>query len=451
MQLPDEFIQTTRELMGDERFEQYLDAFRHEPPVSIRLNPLHSSLFTPHSSHEAVPWCRNAYYLPTRPNFTMDPLFHAGCYYVQEAASMFLDEVLRTSLSPSKGGGQGSSLLGRLGGGALDLCAAPGGKSTLLRSALPADCILYSNEPIRNRASILLENVTKWGYKNHVVTNSYPKDYRKSKMTFDLILCDVPCSGEGMFRKDEATIREWSPQNVEKCWRLQREIVSDAWACLNPGGLLIYSTCTFNTKENEENIRWMMEEFDAEVLPVDIRPEWHITGSLLEGFTAPVYRFIPGITRSEGLFMCVLKKRGERGDKRGERKEERGERFAEEERGERFAKEERGERKEERGKRNEKRGGKNNDLTILSPLSSSANLSPLSANLAPLNYQQAIAYLRGEALQLPDETPRGIVTVTFRGLPLGQVKNIGTRANNLYPKEWRIKTTHVPTDYEPII
>ena len=170
----------------------------------------------------------------------------------------------------------------------------------------------------------------------------------------------------------------------------------------------------------------MMEEFDAEVLPVDIRPEWHITGSLLEGFTAPVYRFIPGITRSEGLFMCVLKKRGERGDQRGERREE-------------------------RGKRNEKRGRKTDDLTILAPLSSL--LSPLqkSSLLAPLNYQQAIAYLRGEALQLPDETPRGIVTVTFHGLPLGQVKNIGTRANNLYPKEWRIKTTHVPTDYEPII
>ena len=415
MQLPDEFIQTTRPLMGDDRFEQYLDAFRHESPVSIRLNPRHSSLFAPPSSFEAVPWCHNAYYLPTRPNFTMDPLFHAGCYYVQEAASMFLDKVIC----------QYSSLIPHLSR-ALDMCAAPGGKSTLLRSAIPADGVLYSNEPIRNRASILLENVTKWGYENHIVTNNYPKDYRKSKMTFDLILCDVPCSGEGMFRKDEATICEWSPQNVEKCWRLQREIVSDAWSCLSPGGLLIYSTCTFNTKENEENIRWMMEEFDAEVLPVDIRPEWHITGSLLEGFTAPVYRFIPGITRSEGLFMCVLKKRGERGDQRGERREE-------------------------RGKRNEKRGRKNDDLTILASLSSL--LSPLqkSSLLAPLNYQQAIAYLRGEALQLPDETPRGIVTVTFHGLPLGQVKNIGTRANNLYPKEWRIKTTHVPTDYEPII
>ena len=129
-------------------------------------------------------------------------------------------------------------------------------------------------------------------------------------MKFDLILCDVPCSGEGMFRKDESTIREWSPQQVEKCWQLQREIVSDAWACLNEGGFLIYSTCTFNTKENEENIRWILNEYDAEVLKVEIKPEWNITGSLLEGFQEPVYRFIPGISRREGLFVCVLRKRG---------------------------------------------------------------------------------------------------------------------------------------------
>jgi hypothetical protein len=192
----------------------------------------------------------------------------------------------------------------------LDLCAAPGGKSTLLRSALPEDAILYSNEPIHNRANILSENVQKWGYARHIVTNNYPRDYRKSKMKFDLILCDVPCSGEGMFRKDEATIREWSPQNVEKCWQLQREIVSDAWECLNAGGLFIYSTCTFNTKENEENIRWILDTYDAEVVQIDVRPEWNITGSLLPDFHEPVYRFIPGITRGEGLFMCVLRKKG---------------------------------------------------------------------------------------------------------------------------------------------
>ena len=185
----------------------------------------------------------------------------------------------------------------------------PAASRRQLRAALPDDCVLYSNEPIRQRASILLENITKWGWEDCTVTNNYPRDYRRSKMTFDVILCDVPCSGEGMFRKDEATIREWSPQNVEKCWQLQRDIVSDAWACLNDGGLLIYSTCTFNTKENEENVRWMLGQFGAQVLPVETQPEWNITGSLLDGFTEPVYRFIPGISRGEGLFMCVLRKK----------------------------------------------------------------------------------------------------------------------------------------------
>ena len=402
-QLPAVFTETTRLLMGEERFERYLQSFEEEPPVSIRVNPRKMAEGRWQIAEGTpVPWCRNGYYLQKRPNFTMDPLLHAGCYYVQEAASMFLDEALRqVAVSPKLT--------------ALDMCAAPGGKSTLLRSALPKDCVLYSNEPIRNRANILLENVTKWGYENHIVTNNYPKDYRRSKLRFDLILCDVPCSGEGMFRKDEATIREWSEQNVEKCWQLQREIVDDAWACLNPGGLLIYSTCTFNTKENEENIRYFLEQYDdMEVVPVDIKPEWHITGSLLDGFHEPVYRFIPGITRSEGLFMCVLRKRGEKREVKGERSDQR--------------------QKQERA------------LTILSPLTTLH--SPLQV---PLTYHQAIAYLRHEALVLPEETPRGLVTVCFQDHPLGLVKNIGSRANNLYPKEWKIKTTHLPTDYEAIL
>jgi len=400
--LPQAFTEYTRRLMGKERFERYLQSFGEPAPVSIRLNPLKVregewSVV----SGEPVPWCRHGYYLSHRPNFTMDPLLHAGCYYVQESASMFLDEVLRqTSSSPSP--------LGRLGG-VLDLCAAPGGKSTLLRAALPEDCVLYSNEPVRNRASILSENVTKWGWPNHIVTNRYPRDYRKAKERFDLILCDVPCSGEGMFRKDEATIREWSPGQVEKCWQLQRDIVDDAWACLNDGGLLIYSTCTFNTKENEENVRYFLEQYDAEVLPVDIKPEWDITGSLLEGFDQPVYRFIPGITRSEGLFLCVLRK---------------------------------GMRNEELEMRNE-----NGEIKKCHP----SLLTPHSSCSVELSYPQALAFLRGEALTLPDDTPRGIVDVTFLGYTLGQVKNIGSRANNLYPKPWRIKTTHIPNDYEAIL
>ena len=395
-----------------ERFERYLESFEEPVPVSIRLNP--KKMLEVRGKRlevidgEPVDWCRGGYYLKQRPNFTMDPLFHAGCYYVQEAASMFLDEIIRQLIPHS------SFLISHC----LDLCAAPGGKSTLLRSALPADCVLYSNEPIRNRASILLENVTKWGYENHIVTNCYPRDYRKAKMKFDLILCDVPCSGEGMFRKDEATIREWSPQQVEKCWQLQREIVADAWACLNDGGFLIYSTCTFNTKENEENIRWILNEYDAEVLKVEIKPEWNITGSLLEGFHEPVYRFIPGISRGEGLFMCVLHKiRNEKGEMRNDAP---------------------------------RSSAINHQSSAIRPLTSDFRLQTSDVKIE-LTYQEAMKFLRGETLTFSPDTPRGIVEVSFDGHPLGQMKNIGTRANNLYPKEWRIKTTHIPTEYEPIL
>lgn len=405
MQLPEDFIWNTRETMGEERFQRYLESFDEDVPVSIRLNPLKvdSSKWTVVGG-EPVPWCRNGYYLPRRPNFTMDPLLHAGCYYVQEAASMFLNEVLRQHL-PQR------PLT------ALDLCAAPGGKSTLMAATLPEGSTLYSNEPIRQRASILAENVAKWGFPNHIVTNQYPEFYRKSKLRFDVILCDVPCSGEGMFRKDEATIREWSQQNVERCWQLQRDIVSDAWSCLNDGGLLVYSTCTFNTKENEENVRWICKEFGAEVLPVSVSPEWNIIGSLLPGFDLPVYRFIPGITRSEGLFMAVLRKAGE--TRNAPQKEAK------------------------------------------SLLRANAQFTPNKLPVYPgqnetlpnveLTYPQAIAYLRGEALVLSEDTPRGIVTVSFLGYPLGTAKNIGSRANNQYPKEWRIKTTHINNDYEAIL
>ena len=409
--LPVEFIEYTRQLMGENRFEQYLKSFEEDAPVSIRLNPKKLALgqWQLAVSHEPVPWCRNGYYLKQRPNFTFDPLFHAGCYYVQEAASMFLDEVLRQlaiSQKPIANSQQPT---------ALDLCAAPGGKSTLLRAALAEESVLYSNEPIRNRASILLENVTKWGYDNHIVTNAYPKDYRASKMKFDLILCDVPCSGEGMFRKDEATIREWSPQNVEKCWQLQRDIVKDAWACLNEGGFLIYSTCTFNTKENEENIRWMLSEFDdAEVVPIETKPEWNITGSLLNGFDEPVYRFIPGISRGEGLFLCVLRKLAV-----------------------------------SRWPLAVSQKPTANSKLAVSQKPTANSQQPTAQS--SLSYQQALAYLRGEALVLPPDTPRGVVTVTFMGHPLGPAKNIGSRANNLYPKEWRIKTTHIPNEYDPIL
>ena len=442
MQLPEDFIRETRLLMGEDRFNRFLGAFDEEAPVSIRINPRYSrseecgvwskkcseaesapeSNLTPHSSlltpQIKVPWCPEGFYLSGRPQFTFDPLFHAGCYYVQEAASMFVTHILRAvanSCVPSVASGIAESSLFTLHSSlnVLDLCAAPGGKSTAMRTVLPEGSILVSNEPNPTRAQILLENITKWGWPDCIVTSNYPRDFRKAKAKFDLILCDVPCSGEGMFRKDPQAISEWSLQNVEKCWRLQREIVADAWECLNPGGLLIYSTCTFNIKENEENVRWILDTYDAEPLTIPTDPSWNITGSLLPGFDAPVYRFIPSITRSEGLFVCVLRKFG--------------------------------------GTEVRRYGGARYDYRQMKGLS--ILVPPLHHTPVPptidLPYSDALKYLRGEALVLPPDTPQGIVTVTYKGAPLGPVKNIGSRANNLYPKPWRIKTTHLPT--EPVV
>ncbi|MBO6030557.1 MAG: hypothetical protein J6Q22_03715 [Prevotella sp.] len=408
MQLPEDFIRETRLLMGEERFSRYMEAFNEEAPVSIRLNLKKISqrdgsfVISPmpqKNRPSVIPWCPEGYYLDGRPQFTFDPLFHAGCYYVQEAASMFVCHVLRQFIKEPVA--------------MLDLCAAPGGKSTAARTILPEGSTLVSNEPIPTRAQILLENITKWGWENCIVTNNYPRDFRKAKAKFDVILCDVPCSGEGMFRKDPATINEWSLQNVEKCWRLQREIVADAWECLNPGGILIYSTCTFNTKENEENVCWIIDTYDAELLSIPTEPSWGITGSLLEGFDAPVYRFIPGITRGEGLFMAVLRHRGTVPGMRSAA------------------------------------SFKGPVPSVLKCLTS--DLPQGNYPQAGLSYFEALKYLRGEALVLPADTPKGIITVTYKGFPLGPVKNIGNRANNLYPKPWRIKTTHLPTEEIKII
>ena len=417
MQLAKEFIESTCAMMGDQLFSQFLKGLGEEPPVSIRLNPL-KCYYMPLDFERRVPWCDTGFYLKTRPQFTFDPLLHAGLYYVQEASSMFIHEVLRQLVTEPV-------LM-------LDLCAAPGGKSTTARTRLPHGSVLVCNEPNRRRAQVLSENMQKYGHRDVYVTNNMPRDFRKSKLMFDVVLCDVPCSGEGMFRKDEDAIREWSPQNVEKCWRLQREIVSDIWPQLQEGGLLIYSTCTFNTKENEQNVRWICEELGATMVSVETQPEWNITGSLLPGFEGPVYRFIPGKSQGEGLFMAVMRKGSAM-------------------------------QNAERRMQNAPCTMKILQSTLSVLYGSSQELSTSHKNEAPppslallaaldkdayprveLSYHDAIRYLRGEALTLPADTPRGFVIVTYYHTALGFVKNIGSRANNLYPDAWRIRSTHVP-------
>lgn len=451
LMLPNDFIESTRATFGEALWEQYLGAFDSGAPVSIRLNRRKATDGIAGNGHERVAWCDDGIYLGERPQFTFDPLLHAGAYYVQEASSMFLHHVMKHVL------GKEPLLM-------IDMCAAPGGKSTLACSLLPEGSMIVSNEPVAQRASILSENMKKWGMPNVVVTNNYPRDIRKTGITADIVLCDVPCSGEGMFRKDEATIGEWSMKNVEKCSAMQREIVSEAWQCLRQGGIMIYSTCTFNTRENEENVRWISESMDGEIIEIPTEKEWGITGSLLPGFDEPVYRFIPGRTRGEGLFMAVIRKKGECTQRMPKMKVNDKEKSSTEwlKNPEEYVVEQNGLNitatpkawqptvkhlaKELRVVHAGISLGtvKGKDIIPDQCLALSTELKSDAFPKAEVDWQTAIAFLRKEAITLDADTPRGHVLLTYRQMPLGFVKNLGNRANNLYPAEWRIKTTHVP-------
>ena len=381
-----------------------------EPEVSIRLNPRKLSAETVLSCHpelEAVPWCPNAFYLPDRPAFTFDPLLHAGAYYVQEAASMYVAEVLlknerrivKNKSNPLADENNSDSSLNDSSLLVLDLCAAPGGKSTLLQGLLPEGSLLISNEPIAKRAQILTENMQKWmtGLPEEaprvIVTQNYPVEFGALTGQVDVLLTDVPCSGEGMFRKDEVARQEWSLENVSMCQQRQRDILQDIWHVLKPGGLLIYSTCTFNRFEDEDNVRWICEELGGELLM-----ERH---------------FLPGCDRGEGFYVAAIRhlprpiSQGvENGCSLSPREVDK-------------------------------------KLSSLHVLYDSALSSPLltegGVNIN-LSYNEALQYLRREALRV--EAPRGPVTLCYRGLVLGPGKGVGSRINNLYPEAWRIRTTY---------
>ena len=431
--LPLAFTDYTRNLFGDDLYQTFLKGLDDNPPVSIRLNPFKLSEDTnkinPALTPQPIPWCKEGFWLKTRPNFTFDPLLHAGVYYVQEASSMFLSYVLHHWIKQPVV--------------ALDLCAAPGGKTTCARTSLPAGSLLFSNEPIGKRAQILAENVQKFGHEDVVVTNNYPRDYKKTKLRFDVIIADVPCSGEGMFRKDPQSIEEWSPQNIENCWQLQRSIIADIWDNLKPGGILIYSTCTFNAHEDEKNIAWILNEYDAELLSVPTEEAWNITGSLIDnplkdGRDFPVYRLIPGKTRGEGIFMAIIRKRGEKEALNSKTTIDIDKAIAEA-------------RKRLRILSHGVKEGLQKGKTIIPDhtLALSFSTDKSAYPNVEVDYQTAIAYLRHEAIVLSSDAPRGIVLLTYKGYPIGFAKNLGNRANNLYPQEWRIKSTHIPE--EPMV
>ena len=266
-----------------------------EAPTSIRLNPFKKADI---KTDDQVPWCSDGFYLDTRPSFTFDPLFHAGCYYVQEASSMFIGHILnsiKTEGAPVK---------------ILDLCAAPGGKSTLLNSAMNADDLLVANEIIKTRVPVLTDNLSRWGTANTIVTNNDPRDFTRLKGFFDIILVDAPCSGSGMFRKDPAAMNEWSEDNVNLCHQRQERILTDIYPCLKEGGYLIYSTCSYSHQENEGILDWLCNEYEFESLQVGIDKEWAIVETQSFQQQAWGYRFYPGKVKGEGLFASCLKKTG---------------------------------------------------------------------------------------------------------------------------------------------
>lgn len=498
MELPPSFVEDMRALMPDAN--DFLAALQTEQPVSIRLNSLkldtstHPESYIFPASYPAalrgqgevrlpqgsvrVPWCESGYYLPSRPAFTFDPLFHAGGYYVQEAASMFLEQAMRRYVGvPCR---------------MLDLCAAPGGKSSLASTLLPKGSLLVANEVIRQRSQILAENLTKWGCPNTIVTNSDPADFGQLDNFFDVLLTDVPCSGEGMFRKDPVAVSEWSPQNVELCYQRQRRILSDVWPSLKPGGIAIYSTCTYNVHEDEENIAWICQELGAEVLELPVSADWGITGNLLNN-DFPVYRFLPHKTRGEGLFMAVLRKTGtsepnlstaswQAASSATARKKQKGGK----QRSAVFPKEalqtmrswvldadnyewtvdnelvtafpqahadalsalKQAVRIVQAGIQVGTLKGK--DLIPHHALAMSIALNPDAFACEEVDYAQAVAYLRKEAVSLRPEASRGYVLLTYRGFPLGFAKNIGNRANNLYPQEWRIRSGYLPDEIQTL-
>lgn len=373
-----EFISLLEESVGSHA-AAVLEALETEPSVSIRLNP--SKLKEcPFPDAEPVPWSPYGYFLKNRPSFTLDPLFHAGCYYVQESSAMMVGQVFRKVL---EGFGPGVQVL--------DLCAAPGGKTTDLASSLRERFgdrfTLLSNEVMRARYPVLRDNVRLWADDRVGTVSRDPSAFGTAPL-FDIVLADVPCSGEGMFRKDPEAVKDWTPDLPAFCAARSRRILADIWPTLKEGGILIYSTCTFNHLENDDTVAWIASELGAEVLDFGTMAPALRTGA--------GYAMLPGLVPGEGQYVAALRKHGE---------------------------------------------------YVPSRMADPFLLFKAERPAAGIEYYQevdvdretALRYLHGDALRLPEGSPLGMITITYKGQALGPAKNIGSRCNNLYPKANRIR------------
>jgi 16S rRNA C967 or C1407 C5-methylase (RsmB/RsmF family)/NOL1/NOP2/fmu family ribosome biogenesis protein len=425
---------------------QLLEALNQPSQVSIRLNP-EKWKKTP-VNPERVPWSEHGFYLESRPSFTLDPLFHSGCYYPQEASGMFLEEAFNqvvTDLEDIR---------------VLDLCGAPGGKSTLLSTLIGDKGFLVANVVIRPRAGILAEVITKWGRGNTIVTNNDPVAFSKLSGYFDLILVDAPCSGEGMF-SDLSARSEWSTDNASLCSERQRRIIMDVWPSLKENGLMIYCTCTFNPAENEENIKWLSEKTGATSVKLDISKYEGIQEIIFKGITG--YGFYPGNIKGEGLFLAVVRKPGNSYEtmKQSYKKNDnpltvKDIKIA-------------GNLIDSSLKKLYRhidtiyelslpledyqylnnflriiKGGtalfktRRDNIIPLHELALFCNIRKDAFPIVELDYQQSISFLRKENIILKDSA-KGWILLNFRGVNLGFAKNIGSRVNNYFPVDWRIR------------
>lgn len=443
--LPIEFLNRIKDEFGEPQAGRLSELLNGTSPTTVRVNPAKVDDGRTQLQLPIDPYVRmegrsiHGVVLAERPSFTLDPLFHAGAYYVQEASSMAIENCLPLYLEAISESADGRFRI-------LDLCAAPGGKSTHLVSMF-RDCpgaMVVSNEVIRSRATILAENMAKWGGANVVVTNNDPADFKAFDHFFDMVVVDAPCSGEGMFRKDPASRDEWSPDGVSQCAARQKRIVADIWPALRPGGLMIYSTCTYNRSENGDNLCWIASELGAEVLYSE--------------------QCFPGEKYGEGFFFGVIRKNG--AEQHAVIKDPlRGSSLKLYKEGLDFI---------EDGYVCYRKG----DLVKVYPsevagdmIYAESHLRTLSGGCAAasvmegakgksivpepdialgqalkrgvfpevvLTLEDALRYLRRDTLAFPGE-PKGYLLLTYRGIPLGFVKNIGNRSNNLWPQGWRIR------------
>ncbi len=445
MNLPEIFSARMKAILGEE-YAKFEHSFDQDIVTTIRIN---SSKYSEKNRLAKVPFCDTGFFLPQRPLFTLDPFIHSGVYYVQECSSMFLEQAINQL--NLKGGIK-----------VLDLCASPGGKSTHLSSLLPENSLLVSNDVIRSRSQILSENLKKWGDSSVIVTNNDPYDFQRLPHFFDIIVIDAPCSGEGLFRRDPGAMQEWSPENAQLCTKRQQRILADVWPSLKEGGILIYSTCTFNPEENEKNIEWLNDFADIIPVELEILPEWGVTQTQAGNF--PCYRFYPHKVFGEGFFMAVVRKSGDK-EAATSRKIKDNPLWAtkvEKEMGHKLINDQNLEILKFEDSLlafpvngiNELLHIKNNlrivhagikvgeikqkDLLPAHELALSNILNRGAFSEIKLDLEQALTYLKRDEIS-PISTNKGWNLITYRNIALGWVKNLGNRYNSAFPKEWRIR------------